>query len=106
MNDKKILILRVGHDDGTTLSYYGIEHEGYLWLVTEWLINRLTGKAKPIRMIRVDEFQASDSDQFDYVNILLPKAVIHGVGPNKSQYTARNLPDSPVVDFCDLKILP
>lgn len=49
-----ILTLVVGRDDGMVLPYFGIEHEGKLWLVTAWLIDHATGVAKPERMIRVD----------------------------------------------------
>lgn len=102
----KILSLLVGRDDGVVLPYYGIEHEEKLWLVTAWLKNLSTGKATPERMIRVDKFQKAEEGPFDYANILLPKAVIEGVSQDTPGFEVRSLPDSPVVDSCDLKPLP
>jgi hypothetical protein len=40
MDRPKILNLLVGHDDGTVGTYYGIHHEGSLWLVTAWVVSR------------------------------------------------------------------
>lgn len=110
---RHILHLIVGRDDGAVLPYYGIEHEGKLWLVTAWLINRATQKATPERMIRVDSrdkdqhpVKCDPGDDFDYANILLPKAVIEGVSQDAQGFEVRSLPDSPVVDARDLKTLP
>ena len=107
----KILSLIVGHDDGVVCPYFGIEHEGKLWLVTAWLINRDKQVATPERMIRVDALSPRPSKcepgaRFDYVNILLPKAVIEGVSQDIPGFEVRSLPDSPVVDARDLKPLP
>ena len=106
-----ILTLVVGRDDGVVLPYYGIEHEGKLWLVTAWLIDRATGEAKPERMIRVDalvpKIQKCDpGGKFDYANILLPKAVIEGVSQDTPGFEVRSLPDSPRVHRSDLFQLP
>ena len=102
----KILNLLVGRDDGVVQSYFGIKHEGKLWLVPEWLIDHATGTATPVRMIRVDKFQKGDGSPFDYANILLPKAVIEDVSQDTPEFEVRSLPDSPVVDAGDLKMLP
>lgn len=34
-----------------------IEHEGFLWLVAEWLVNPTEGLAKPKRLIALDSFR-------------------------------------------------
>lgn len=107
----KILSLVVGRDDGMVLPYYGIEHEGKLWLVTAWLIDRATGEATPERMIRVDALsqkiqKCEPGDKFDYANIQLPKAVIEGVSQDIPGFEVRSLPDSPVVHRSELKPLP
>lgn len=105
-----ILTLIVGLDDGVVQSYYGIEYEGKLWLVTAWLIETATGLATPERMIRVDlqPVQKIDDpgDKFDYANILLPRALIHDPCPDTTGYEVRNLPSSPVVHRSVLKMLP
>lgn len=46
-SDSPVLTLLVGLDDGTVESYFGIKHEGKLWLVTAWLVDRATGDATP-----------------------------------------------------------
>ncbi len=103
----KILTLLVGRDDGVVRPYYGIEHEGKLWLVTAWIVNRSEQVATPERMIRVDTFQTADPDSaFDFVNILLPKDVIDGRSEAPPGFEVRSLPDSPTVDPRDLKTLP
>lgn len=102
--------MAVGRDDGVVRSYYGIEHEGKLWLVTAWLIETATGLATPERMIRVDTqpVQKIDDpgDRFHYANIQLPKTLIHDPYPDTTGYEVRNLPSSPVVHRRDLKTLP
>ncbi len=103
----KVLTLLVGRDDGVVRPYYGIEHEGKLWLVTAWIVNRSEQVATPERMIRVDTFQKADpGSPFDYANVLLPKDVIEGVSQDTPGFEVRSLPDSPVVDARDLKPLP
>ena len=57
-------------------------------------------------MIRVDEFQKAAEGPFDYVNILLPKAVIEGRTEDTPGFEVRSLPESPSVDPRDLKPLP
>jgi len=60
-------------------------------------------------MICVDTLRAMRGDlgsKFDYVNILLPKAVIEGVSQDTHGYEVRSLPDSPRVHRRDLKPLP
>lgn len=106
-----VLNLLVGRDDGVVMPYYGIEHEGKLWLVTAWLINRATGEASPERMIRVDLLlprpqKCESGDRFHYTNILLPKDVIESVSQDTPGFEVRSLPDSPVVHRNDLKPLP
>lgn len=106
-----ILNLLVGRDDGVVCPYYGIEHEGKLWLVTAWLIDRATGVAKPERMIRVDALErppqkCDHGGKFDYVIQLLPKAVIEGVYQETPGFEVRSLPDLPTVHRSDLKTLP
>ena len=106
-----MLSILVGRDDGMVLPYYGIEHEGKLWLVTAWLKNLATGKATPERMIRVDALspriqKCDPGERFDYANVLLPKAVIEGVSQDIPGYEVRSLPDSPSVDNSELKPLP
>ena len=107
----KILNIVVGRDDGMVLPYYGIEHEGKLWLVTAWLKNLGTGKATPTRMIRIDALpqriqKCAPGERFDYANVILPKAVIEGVSQDIPGYEVRSLPDSPSVDSSELKPLP
>ncbi len=107
----KILTLLVGRDDGVVRPYYGIEHEGKLWLVTAWLVDRNRGVATPERMIRVDALEprpgkCDPGEKYDYANILLPKDVIEGVSQDTPGFEVRSLPDSPVVDSRDLKPLP
>ena len=109
--NSNVLTLLVGLDDGAVQSYYGIEHEGKLWLVTAWLIDRATQVATPERMIRVDSLSPRPSkcelgDRFDYANILLPRAVIEGVSQETLGYEVRSLPKLPQVHRSALKILP
>lgn len=107
-----ILTLVVGRDDGVVQTYYGIEYENKLWLVTAWLIDRSTGVATPERMIRVDALvpKIAKIDEpgakFHYTNILLPKAVIEGISQDIPGYEVRSLPDSPRVPRSALKPLP
>ena len=107
----KILSLLVGRDDGVVQPYFGIEHEGKLWLVTAWLVDRRQGVATPERMFRVDALdprpqKCGPGERFDYANILLPKDVIEGVSQDTPGFEVRSLPDSPVVDSRALKPLP
>ena len=107
----KILSCLVGHDDGTVIPYYCIEHEDGLWLVTAWLVDHQERVAVPERMIRVDSLDrpakpCEPGERFDYVVPLLPKALIEEVSPDTRGFEVRNLPDSPVVDSRDLKPLP
>jgi hypothetical protein len=102
----KVLTLLVGQDDGVIEAYFGVKHEGKLWLVPSWLIETATGFATPERMIRIDSFQESDGGKFDYLNIQLPKAVIEGVSQDTLGYEVRSLPDSPRVHRSDLYTLP
>ena len=105
----KILTLVVGRDDGVVLPYYGIEHEGHLWLVTSWLIYTPTGVATPERMIRIDPTNSNKShpgEKFHYTNILLPTAVIEGLSQDIQGFEVRSLPNSPSVHRSDLKMLP
>jgi hypothetical protein len=101
----KPLALLVGHDDGTVIPYYGVFHEGKLWLVTAWLVDPRTQVGTPERMIRVDSYQKSEG-RFDYDNVLLPKAVIEGTSQDASGFEVRSLPSSPRVRRRDLKPLP
>ena len=108
---RKVLTLVVGLDDGAVQTYFGIEHEGKLWLVTAWLINQATGDATPERMIRVDSLARPPTKcdlghKFDYLIQLLPRAVIEGASQETPGYEVRSLPDSPQVHRRDLYILP
>ena len=108
---KKVLTLLVGLDDGIVQTYFGIEHEGKLWLVTSWLIENATQEGVPERMIRVDSLhpppqKCEPGGKFDYANILLPRAVIEGVSQDIPGYEVQSLPDSPRVRRSDLYILP
>jgi hypothetical protein len=107
----EILSLAVGRDDGVVQSYYGVEHEGKLWLVTAWLIETATGLATPERMIRVDSLtprpmKCAPGDKFHYANILLPTTLIEHPSPDTTGFEVRSLPSSPVVHRDDLKTLP
>jgi hypothetical protein len=107
----RVLSLAVGHDDGMIKSYFGIEHEGKLWLVTAWLIDRSTGAATPERMIRVDALErppqkCQPEEKFDFVIQLLPKAVIEGGSQDIPGFEVRSLPDSPQVHRSALFQLP
>jgi hypothetical protein len=107
----KVLALLVGRDDGFVQPYYGIEHEGKLWLVTAWIVNRSTQEATPERMIRVDALnprplKCDPNEKFDYENVLLPKAVIEGISQDTHGFEVRSLPDAPIVHRRDLKPLP
>ena len=104
-----VLNLLVGLDDGFLMPYYGIIHEGSLWLVTAWLIEQATGIATPERMIRVSLVgiqKCGPGERFHYANILLPRAVIEGVSQDTPGFEVRSLPDSPRVHRSDLKPLP
>lgn len=107
----KILNFIVGRDDGVVRPYYGIEYEGKLWLVTAWIVNLGTQAATPERMIRVDALEprpmkCEPGHTFDYVNILLQKAVIEGGSQDTPGFEVRSLPSEPVVDRRDIKPLP
>lgn len=108
---KRVLTLLVGQDDGIVQSYFGIEHEGRLWLVTRWLIERATQEAVPERMIRVDSLdqppQAGEpGGKFDFVVPLLPKSVIEGLTQDMPGFEVRSLPTTPRVRRSDLYMLP
>jgi hypothetical protein len=105
----RILTLVVGADDGCIETHYGIEHDGKLWVVPSWLTSLATNTATPERMIRVDTQpiqKCPPGGQFDYLNIVLPRDVIEGPFRQTPGYEVRNLPDTPVVDRAELKILP
>lgn len=108
---RRVLTLLVGRDDGVVISHFGVEHDGKLWLVTAWLIDRATGNAVPERMIRVDNLsprptKGDAGDKFDYMNILLPRAVIEGVTEAAAGFEVRSLPSSPIVHRSELFELP
>lgn len=105
------LTLAVGLDDGCVESYFGVEHEGGLWLVTAWLIDLASGDATPERMIRLDSLEqppqrCPPGERFDFVVPLLPKAVIHGLGEETPGFEVRSLPATPKVAASLLKPLP
>ena len=105
----KVLSLLVGRDDGVVQGYYGVHHENKLWLVTAWISPLGTPAATPERMVRVDvppAIPGAPGSQWDYENILLPKAVIEGLFQDAPGYEVRNLPSSPMVNVRDLKPLP
>jgi len=99
------LTLLVGRDDGVVQSYYGVRHEGKLWLVTAWLVDPRTQEAVPERMIRVDSYQMAEGP-WDYDNVRLPRAVIEGVDQGPPGFEVRSLPTSPRVHRRDLRPLP
>ena len=101
----KPLVLLVGHGDGTIRSYYGVFHEGKLWLVTAWLVDPRTQEGVPERIIRVNSYQKGEG-RFDYDNVLLPRAVIEGASPDAPGFEVQSLPNSPKVRRSDLKPLP
>ena len=106
---RRVLTLVVGLDDGHVQTYFGIEHEEKLWLVTAWL--RAPGQEEfvPERMIRVDSLAAQRCEpgsRFDYANVLLPRAMIEGVSQETPGFEVRSLPDSPCVLRSDLYTLP
>lgn len=64
----------VGLSDGHVVTCDGIEYDSKLWLVPSWLYHDTKQHAIPERMIRFDnlQYQASDSDEFRFENIILP----------------------------------
>lgn len=105
----RILTLVVTTDDGCVETHAGVEHEGKIWLVTNWLISLASDQATPERMIRVDTqpiHQCAPGGQFDYTNIMLPRDVLEGNSQDTPGYEVRDFPDLPVVKRSDLRILP
>jgi hypothetical protein len=106
----KVLALLVGRDDGVVQSYFGVEWEEKLWLVNAWLIDPATDVAIPERMVRVDNLsprpqKCDPGGKFDYMNVLLPKAVIEA-RQEVSGYEVRVMPDEPRVRRDQLNALP
>ena len=106
-----ILTLLVGLDDGFVQTYFGIKHEGKLWLVTRWLIAPDSVEATPERMIRVDSLQpppmeCQAGERFHYANVLLPRSVIEGASQEAPGFEVRSLPDSQRVHRRHLYLLP
>jgi hypothetical protein len=105
----RLLTLVVRTDDGCVETHCGVEYEGAVWLVTNWLANLATDTATPERMIRVDTLaiqKCAPGGPFDYTGIVLPRDVIEGDAPALPGYEVRQFPDSPVVERSALKILP
>lgn len=105
----KVLNLLVGRDDGVVQGYYGVHHEGALWLVTAWIGLKGATEATPERMVRVDASQAMAGEvgsPWDYENILLPTSLIEAPFQDLQGYEVRDFPSSPVVNPRDLKPLP
>jgi hypothetical protein len=80
----------VGLSDGVTVTCDGIEHEGKLWLVPEWLAHPNKPLAKPARIIRFDHFphQAMAEDDLEYQNIRAPisESALRGEVPPGVEY--------------------
>lgn len=103
----RVMSCIVGLDDGHVLPYYCIQHEGALWLVTAWLIENDTQVAVPERMIRLDSYQkAEPGSRFQYINVLLPRAVIEGLSQDTPGFEVRSLPNSPRIGRHLIKMLP
>lgn len=103
----------VAGDGGVVKSYFGVEHDNKLWLVTKWIIDKSTGFATPIRMIRIDslspapmKLDRSETNKFDYTNIVLPKSVIEGTTENSPGFEVKSLPEEPKVHRDELFTLP
>jgi hypothetical protein len=93
-------------DDGTLGTCGGIEHEGAIWLVPEWLPFPDEGYTKPKRMIRLDQFR---HQKFDppatgpapfvganfAINDPLPKSLFYGELSSqlKARYVVLDRPD-------------
>ena len=106
----KILVLMVPHDDATIRPHYGIEHEGVLWLVTAWLVDRRRGVAMPELMIRLSRASVTaggPGSKWDYtVSTPLPKDVLEGHVPGGIAYETRSPPNVPLANAADVKPLP
>jgi hypothetical protein len=89
VTDTRLHKVIVGFEDGVMGGCAGIEHEGRVWLVPNWLPFQDEGYVKPERMIRLDQFQFQTFDppatgpgplagaNFA-VNDLLPKVLFFG----------------------------
>lgn len=73
-------VMIVGPEQGTTALCDGLEHEGKLWLVPQWLDVPGQGLTKPVRLIRFDQLEHTHSpgakDGIEYVvNVPIPKTL-------------------------------
>jgi hypothetical protein len=57
MADTKSFKVIIGFDDGTQATCEGVEHQGAIWLVPNWIPFPDEGYTKPERMIRLDQFR-------------------------------------------------
>jgi hypothetical protein len=83
----------VGLSDGMVITCDGINHEGKLWLVPQWLEHPTEPIAIPERIIRFDCFQhqANLKGGLDYQNIQLPipESALLGPMPSGIEYVDR-----------------
>jgi hypothetical protein len=54
---KKLTVAFSIEGDTRIMKGDALEHEGRLWLVVQWLGNPAEGRAKPRRLIELDQFQ-------------------------------------------------
>ncbi len=82
----------VSTDDGSIVLLDTIEHEGGLWLVTQWLENPSQGMRSPERIIGLDvlPYRATKLDGADY---------ILSSGRIPVDVLASKIPQSKVADF-------
>lgn len=58
---------------------WGLEYEGKLWLVPDWLVNKAEGLRKPKRLIRIDTLPHSPGHGgVCLLNLPIPKDVLDG----------------------------
>ena len=62
VTDTRLYKVIVGFEDGVMGTCAGIEHEGRVWLVPNWLPFQDEGYVKPERIIRLDQFQFQTFD--------------------------------------------
>jgi hypothetical protein len=77
---RRFAVLAQGVENGTVYKYDGLEHEGKLWLVPQWLDVPAQGVTKPARLVRFDHLRHQHSpnakDGIEYViNVPIPIAL-------------------------------
>lgn len=110
MADSPVLGLLVTCDNGKVLPYWGIVHEGKLWLVSKWSGDNETGDALPERLLQIHWAEAEPCNPnigCDYVvNVSLPKAALDGPTLLLTGREVRIRPGAPRVDFRRIGPLP